>query len=267
VHSFYSGLLVKSAAWLVAVGATLVAFSCDPDLSLEQALAGKRCGPEQSCSDGYFCNANGMCVAGAGGTAADAGGTTVTGAGGTPVTDAGGAGGSEAIGDGMDTMGSDVPDAADATPNCLPMPLFRDLDGDGFGSGEAVLRCLADGWVSQGQDCLDDPADNVSAKVHPGQRDFFAEGYSRPDQPGVISFDYDCSDSEDADPDNPVRVRAGDCGLTDPINCGVASGVATNTREGDGVDDRCGGVVVLCEQLSTEQCMGRERTNDVFRCR
>jgi len=266
---------VKSAVWLVGVGLMLVAASCDPDLSREQALEGKRCGPVGlECVNGYVCQ-EGICVApdppqtGAGGTTAPgAGGTNMTDAGGTAVTDAGGAGGSEAIGDGMDTMSSDVPDAADATPDCTAELLFRDLDGDGFGSGEAVTTCPADGWVSKGQDCLDDPADSLAAKVHPEQPDFFAEGYSRPDQPGVISFDYDCSGDEVGDPDN--RAAASDeCNTESSLCSTFAAAVPPLTpRSGASINALCGSTRVLVCNSVNSQCISQffELPDQPFRC-
>ncbi|MEO8178387.1 MAG: hypothetical protein ABI895_06095 [Deltaproteobacteria bacterium] len=251
---------MKSTAWLGAVAMTLVAFSCNPGLSLEDALKNKRCsGPAFTCLDGYTCVED-VCVSNAGLPEAGSAGSGSS----------GGAGGSETIGDGMDTISSDVPDAADASPGCTPLLLFRDQDRDGFGSAlvEAPqTMCPTEGWVNRGGDCLDEPtADNHAAEVHPEQGDFFTDGYPRPGQPGEISFDYDCSGGEEADPGNTTDRRVGDCASASATNCGLATGVQTNVRPGAGVDDRCGGAMVLCNNLSLEQCIPEEQTNVIYRC-
>jgi hypothetical protein len=263
MHGLHPGLLVKSAAWLVGVGITLVAFSCDPELSLEQALEGKPCRAEgSSCFRGYVC-AMGVCVL-------DTGSPEAAPDLGPPTTDAGGADGSETNGDGMDTMSSDVPDAADATPSCIRQVLFRDRDGDHFGSGEGEPRCPSEGWVPQGGDCLDTD-DSQARDVHPGQLAFFAEGYPRPDQPGEISFDYDCSGFEEADPAN-TRAAPGDetdCNSASPgFVCASLNGMRTVLRAGASVNAECGSKILLTCERRNSQCVSGsvDRTSDPSRC-
>jgi len=166
----------------------------------------------------------------------------------------------------MDTMGSDVPDAADATPDCT-LQLFRDQDGDGYGAlGE--VRCPTEGWVTEGGDCLDDPAAEHAVEVHPGQLDFFTEGYSRPDQPGVISFDYDCSGDEEPAPDNRPDRAAGDCNSASPICGGFGGVLPAEPSRGATVNALCGSTTALvCNEMMGNQCEGAEQPlARAFRC-
>jgi hypothetical protein len=256
---------VKTAAWFGALGMMLVAFSCDPELSLEEALEGKRCrGDSQECLVGYECNAEGFCVRP---ILSEGGSSSMN----PPPADPGGAGGSAGVG--MDTMNSDVPDATDAAPGCTRVLSFLDRDGDGFGSdapADQEVRCLSAGWVSRGGDCFDAERtpDNRAEQVHKEQTTYFPEGYPIPGQPGQISFDYDCSGAEEADLANDATKRAGDCASTSPANCGPAGGIQTTDRLGEGVDDRCGSSTLLaCNQLSAEECSPVPQPIDVFRCR
>jgi hypothetical protein len=264
MHGLHPGLLVKSAAWLVGVGITLVAFSCDPELSLKEALRDKPCAAvEPRCWGDDVCNSENVCKPPRPPTEDP---------GGAGATDAGGADGSETNGDGMDTMSSDVPDAADATPRCILVQLFRDWDGDGFGSGEGEPRCPSDGWVPQGGDCLDTD-DSHALDVHPGQRDFFSEGYPRPGQPSEISFDYDCSGVEEADPANSDAAGGdeSDCAAASPgFACGTLNGVlpAPAPRSGASVNAQCGSKTVLFCNMMGDQCVPTtaERPNAPSRC-
>lgn len=63
-----------------------------------------------------------------------------------------------------------------------PTPWFRDVDGDGHGSGVPTNACEAPaGYVA-----LDDDCDDTDARAYPGQTAFFTT--PRPDG----SFDFDC---------------------------------------------------------------------------
>jgi hypothetical protein len=270
---------VKSAVWLAAFGLTLAAFSCDPELSLEEALNNKRCTSEKPprCADGYVCD-QGICVRPENVHSPDDVRSPEAGPPGVdpPPRDAGGAGGSEAIRDGRDTMSSDVPDAADAAPDCT-IQLFRDRDGDGYGSdapGDVTFKCPPlEGYVSQGGDCFDAALDagDLAAKVHPGQFEFFAEGYPRPGQPGEVSFDYDCSRSEEADPNNEYRVAPGDCsGAAPPNVCGSFVGMVPSStdRSGAGINPLCGSTTLRTCDAMNAQCVPQlvEVPEGQFRC-
>jgi hypothetical protein len=274
MHGLYPGHLVKNAAWLVGVGITLVVFSCDPELSLEEALKNKRCAAvEPRCLGDDVCNSDNVCVprnplsedvegtAGAG--SAGAGGVEVGGPSG-----AGGADGSESNGDGMDTKSSDVPDAGDAAPPCTPVTLFVDRDGDGFGSDTepTTVRCPSAGYATRGGDCFDAEvtADNHAEQVHEGQLGFFAEGYPRPGQPGEISFDYDCSLREEAAPGNP-RVATNDCGLAFP-DCTAGTGVLATDRAGAGINALCGSQSIVACSPQNGACVSVVGTTRTFLC-
>lgn len=259
---------MKRAAWLVGVGITLVAFSCDPALSLEEALANKRCAAvEPRCLGEDVCNSVNVCVP----PWEDAGGAGVAGAGGAGAAGAGGAGGRESIEAGMDTMSSDVPDAAGATPSCMRV-LFRDRDGDGFGSDapeDQETRCPSAGWVNRGGDCFDATDDNHAADVHKEQRLFFSEGYPRPGQPGEDSFDYDCSGVEEADPGNRASRPAGACtSASDPSGCATLGGRLPTQRSGASINPFCGSTSVIACNLMIGECVPQtlNLTDGPFRC-
>jgi hypothetical protein len=272
---------VKSTVWLGGWGMALVVLSCDPGLSLEAALRDKRCGAaEPKCFGVYVCDkTRDLCVlpgeeevgspeagpmnvdpppanaAGAGGSGTGAGMDTMS---------------SDAADAGMDTMSLAVPDAA-APPSCVRLPLFKDRDGDNYGSdavGDQRVDCLSPGWVDRGGDCFDaEPTDPHAALVHPGQLGFFSEGYSRPDQPGEISFDYDCSTREEPAPSNVVEPLV-ECNSAFPA-CANGAGVLPTDRAGAGINALCGSrTVVLCEP-GTGTCIRQVTTapaSRVFLC-
>jgi hypothetical protein len=77
---------------------------------------------------------------------------------------------------------------------CEPLaPYYKDEDGDGFGAGakagEACTPPAGNSLVAT--DCLDS-----NAMVKPGQTEWFTSGYTKAD--GTVSFDYDCSNAEEA---------------------------------------------------------------------
>ncbi len=116
----------------------------------------------------------------------------------------------------------------------------RDADGDGFGDPVVVEKQAggcATGWVTDATDCFDGSAD-----VHPGQSAFFEKGYTKG---GVVSFDYDCSGSEEEA--SPKRPRAGKpyCEWVGTVNGGCLereSGYlpATPVRQGTNINKYCG---------------------------
>lgn len=146
---------------------------------------------------------------------------------------------------------STKPDAAKAPDGCTAVTFYEDQDGDGFGAtSTATTACTSPGagWVTQDGDCNDDDAD-----VHPGQTQFFAQGYTVPGTTEV-SFDYDCDGHEtEASPVVPKSPAALVCGwVFNPPHCDGPNGdtrsnpvapsyvVASPTRSGEHLDPYCG---------------------------
>ncbi|MET0412253.1 MAG: hypothetical protein ABW217_13205 [Polyangiaceae bacterium] len=266
--------MVKRERTLLGCVALLALSACEPGLSLEAALAGRPCrATAPYCLPGFSCSASNVCVpsseregSGAGGSAPGAGGSSAApiGAGGTGsgavAVGQGGAGGASPLeGEPRDAGGEPAPSDA-AIPvesdGCVPGPLYQDLDGDGFG-GLAVqaFGCSRDGLVSTPGDCADDPAQSgVAAEVHPGQLEFFFVGYRDTSKPGDISFDYDCSGSEERQPQSAGA--APDCEALDGSECTGSGYVPDIARQGvAGVDALCGSeVVAICTPGGQGQC-------------
>ncbi|HEX3597272.1 MAG TPA: hypothetical protein VHU80_19320 [Polyangiaceae bacterium] len=227
-------------------------------------------------------------VGGASGTSAAAGG--LTGSGGMRTT--GGAVGSGGVISGGGTLGgggnvtlggaTSMPDsgaAADAgsggrdigdarapetgtggAPSCTTdVTWYEDRDGDGYGTDVSMFTCPAPPgrWALATGDCDDDePA------VNPGQKKYFGVGYPRPDS--TISFDYDCSGTEEP---NPQQTTAGDCGLLNLV-CTSSSGYETNQRSGVGINAWCGSTKVRVCIPSALPCETSERSGEPpFTCR
>lgn len=262
---------MKRLIWISCGALLLGAFaSCEPYLSRDEALAEKPCDPRGNCAAGYYCDRNrgleGVCVsntvtaapnlpanAGVGGSAgagdgppeavgAGAGGeASIAGAGSAEPGGAGGMPGSAGAGS-LELGGSGGSDTGEPAPvadaGCIPVPLFPDLDGDGVGSvasGAVIQDCPpVGGFATEGDDCNDAEPD-----VFPGQIEFFVAGYEA--APGIISFDYDCSGSEEPGPDVRFVAALTDCPQRMPL-CGADIGyrVPANPREGDGVNPLCG---------------------------
>jgi hypothetical protein len=317
-------LTVRRALAAAALG-VWVASACDPELSLDEALEGKRCRAQQPrCLEGYVCDLNETCVlasgpigaAGAGSTpvrpdadagtgvsggdagSGGAGGTNpglggnagnagnAGGSGGDTETSQGGNGGSsiDAAGTGgsgvpaaggasvaIDDAGSIQPEPADAGP-CVPGPLYRDLDGDGHGSGPEVgSGCPEDGLAAIDDDCHDarptafDPAD----LVYPGQTQYFGVGYRDESKPGNVSFDYDCMNGEEPDPTNQPDERAQACGELPPddLTC-LGTGYEPNDRGGFGISSLCGSNFIITCMPNESACESYSTSAPTpFRCR
>jgi hypothetical protein len=222
-------------------------------------LASSACGPEfngSSAERGTTPDARGAAGVGgasghAGGTGASAGSAGLAGEGGT-AGDAGtlGTGGmaasSGATGSGKDA-GSTEDAALEARPSndsgtsdapaqaeaCVTTTFYLDSDGDGYGGTSANEGCQPPGigrWVTTAGDC-----DDNNEIVHPGQTNFFAQGYTKTGGTGV-SFDYDCNGRETESGNSPK----GNCQVV-ALTC-VGSGylVASPARSGPGVDPYCG---------------------------
>jgi len=194
---------------------------------------------------------------------------------GPTCSDSGSAGagsvGAAALNDPVADAGSNDPTPPDAAPQldagCTPVPLFRDQDGDGFGSTletEQAFGCPTPGWVTVGGDCADGVATpfNPVDLAYPGQTGFFFMGYTA--NQGGLSFDFDCSGEEEADDTNLPFEAAPDCSLG---ACG-ASGFRLEERPGTGVDSRCGSEIIVSCAPAGPRCRTDEApTSAPYRCR
>lgn len=145
----------------------------------------------------------------------------------------GGASGASAGFGGVDAnAGSRSPE-----PCSQPRPWYRDDDGDGYGRAEQMAACPPfDGGVTVAGDC-----DDRNPLVHPGQVRYFDVEYSTEGGPG--SFDYDCSGSEDGNPESVPIVA---CESVFPDG-GVCSAMYEGTkRMGPAVNALCGSRTVQC---------------------
>jgi hypothetical protein len=183
-------------------------------------------------------------------------------------------GDSSAPGDGQLDTKSD-PTADTTTDNGIidvgcsePSTYYRDKDGDGVGdSADQQTGCRppsSSKWVLIGGDCRDDMAD--VKPIIPGDPNppvFSGSGYADTTKPQGISFDYDCSGTEEADPSNTYGIEP-DCSL---IGCAGVGYVAVNpTRTGTGINGYCGSVSVKrCKGLAV--CSTTLEDATPFRCR
>ena len=159
-------------------------------------------------------------VGGGAGTAGDGGGAGTAGVGGgAGIAGGGGAAGTGGVGggsvctpacDGTHTCTTGRCLLADAQP-CITAaqgasgicnPFFVDVDGDGYGSGQAVGFCTLTappiGYAAQNGDCCDDGTNIATAKlIHPGA-DF--QTTSAGGICGGITWDYDCSGMIESSP-------------------------------------------------------------------
>jgi hypothetical protein len=142
-------------------------------------------------------------------------------------------------------------DAAPPPPPCMAgMSVYRDIDGDGFGTGVPItLACPpAFAYSAETGDCNDDDAD-----VFPGQTRFFGTAYKAPD--GSRSFDYDCSGAEDG---NGKQAVLGACGALGALLCSGKGYVATSDRfPAFGINTTCGSTTLQecrAELIGTASC-------------
>lgn len=131
--------------------------------------------------------------------------------------------------------GSSSPDGGTPGPETCARPItfYRDADGDGFGAAAgSQIACTSPGagWVAVPGDCHDG-----NALVFPGQKTYFGTGYP-PASGGELSFDYDCSGSEEEE-----NTFAG-AGHFEGCNsmCKGASGYAPAPFRGAGTNPYCG---------------------------
>lgn len=150
-----------------------------------------------------------------------------------------------------------------------PVTYYKDEDGDGFGkNSETLLSCGSPGtkWSLLGGDCRDDLANVKPYSVgSPNPPVYSATGYADASKPGGVSFDYDCTGAEEADPSNPYGADF-DCSLL--VNCKGAGYLPVNpARTGPGIDPRCGSTT-LQRCTGTLVCSSTtEATMVPYRCR
>ncbi len=122
------------------------------------------------------------------------------------------------------------------------MEYYSDADQDGFGrSDDSQWFCTppTKGWSTVPGDCND-----TESSVFPGQTAYFGAGYS---VPGGESFDYDCSGSEEPDPE--AKGAAPSCAALALLIC-TGSGFAPTGRRGNGISPSCGSTeLVTCSGL------------------
>jgi hypothetical protein len=192
-----------------------------------------------------------------GGTSARGGSSARLDAGQT-MMDAGGLGGRDTV----DAASPSPETGAGGGPPCTAdVTWYQDADGDGYGSTVAMSTCPkpAGNWALAKGDC-----DDRDPTVNPGQKKYFGVPYKKSDN--TDSFDYDCSGTEDANPD--LAVAPEDCGPLKLALCGTASGYETNNRVGTGIDAWCGSTTVRVCTPSLLLCTTTERTGQPpFSCR
>ena len=165
--------------------------------------------------------------AGSAGVAAD-GGTAGGGSLGT-----GGATGSGASGEDAGAVADGSLDAPAQPDACVSTTFYLDSDSDGYGGTSVTESCRPPGigrWVTTAGDC-----DDNNEVVHPGQTNFFAQGYTKTGGTSV-SFDYDCNGHETESGNSPK----GSCQVVSLTCVGSGYLIASPPRSGPGVDPYCG---------------------------
>ena len=184
-----------------------------------------------------------------------------------------------------DVPTSDAKDAADAdsdsrsdapsADSCQPIAYYKDEDSDGFGkTTETVLACFPPPgkWSVLSGDCRDDlPNVKPYSMGSPDPPQYSGTGYSDNGKPQGISFDYDCTGAEEADPTNSYPAEP-DC--PNILNCSGVGYIAVNPpRTGAGINPRCGSVTLKrCQVLLAEGApalcnVTMEATTIPYRCR
>ncbi|MEY4550668.1 MAG: hypothetical protein RL685_6863, partial [Pseudomonadota bacterium] len=107
----------------------------------------------------------------------------------------------------------------------------------------------------------------AAGDVFPGQPLYFAEPYL---SANGLSFDYDCSESEEAEPSPEFVPAPSDCEQRQGPLCGGDTGYinSTNIRSGTSVNPLCGSREQrLCGSASRTECLLVPQTADApFPC-
>ena len=191
------------------------------------------------------------------------------------------------VGDATDT--SDAKDATDAGSDgrsdspvtdagfdsCQHITYYKDEDSDGFGkTSESTSACIPPSgkWSVLSGDCRDDlPNVKPYSSASPDPPQYSGTGYAENNKPQGISFDYDCSGEEQADPTNAYGVEP-DC--PNVLNCSGVGYIAVNpARTGAGIDPRCGSTQLKrCQVLFAAGAPALcnitiDVTSEAYRCR
>jgi hypothetical protein len=191
--------------------------------------------------------------------ASNVGGTASGGGGGNGGVVSGGAAGEGGAGaQGGDDGEPDASAPMAGAGGCIPGPLYVDLDGDGHGSGAPQGEgCPSTGLSAENDDCFDavPTGSNYAELVYPGQGDYFDFPYPAMGSPNGLSFDYDCSDEEEPDPNNDPMNEAPDC---ESLNDCTGQGWRPEPERpsGNGVLAICGVQVLITCLPENGSCAG-----------
>jgi hypothetical protein len=164
---------------------------------------------------------------------------------------------------------------ADAADGCQPITYYKDDDSDGFGkTSESTSSCVPPSgkWSVLNGDCRDDlPNVKPFSPASPDPPQYSGTGYADGNKPQGVSFDYDCTGAEEADPTNAYGNEP-DCPSI--LNCSGVGYIAVNPpRSGTGINPRCGSLQLKrCQVLFAEGAPALcnvtiEATTEVYRCR
>jgi hypothetical protein len=169
------------------------------------------------------------------------------------------------------SLASDARDGSADVACSEPIVFYRDEDGDGFGGDQIVTSCAAPGdpWTTLGGDCRDDLQSVKPFRTGwPNPPQYSSTGYSDSTKPQGLSFDYDCTGAETADPSNAYGAVPNCGGL---LNCDGAGYLPLNpARTGPGIDPRCGSTTLQrCNGKLLGACalLPPENTSVPYRCR
>lgn len=206
--------------------------------------------------------------AGSGASGGTLGGTA--GASGTAGTGAlGGQGGNSGTSGTSGTAGMAGTAGVGGAGGCMnPITYYKDHDKDGFGSMlEEYISCTTPqntaeyNWVTNASDCWDD-----DDRVHPNQLTYFGSGYANPTAPAGVSFDFDCSGTEEHDAN--IYKQDPNCGGIIALGTCNTSGYAPTARTGQGVDSYCGSTTFITCGISGLNCVANvSQAGTPYSCR
>lgn len=143
---------------------------------------------------------------------------------------------------------------------CVLTSWYPDDDKDGYGRTSGVVESCErpeGNFAEQGGDCNDD-----AKVVFPGQTQYFGEAYATGS--GALSFDYDCSMSEEGDPSQYGGAPA-NCTVLMAGGCAGQGFVPTN-RAGAGENSLCGSQTLRTCSWDTLSCNALDTDVAAKRC-
>jgi hypothetical protein len=165
---------------------------------------------------------------------------------------------------------SDAKDASFDTACSEPITYYTDNDSDGFGTSlNPTISCTpppGNKWSVLPGDCRDDlPNVKPYTMGAPNPPLYSGVGYADAGKPQGVSFDYDCSGAEEADPSNSAGGEP-NCAL---LNCnGVGYAAVNPARTGTGIDPRCGSTTLhRCNGNILNCLVLTEVSTEPYRCR